>query len=271
MKENTTNEEIIEQTSPVETPVETPAEVAEAPETEVPEPEPEVFDEPVQPYAKPKKCGHVPLIVILLILFLGAAGFGVFELLQNLDKDKKINSLKAELATATNYTIEYKKYESTNSTKNETKKPAETEKTEEKTEQKTEAPAETPVVSEDGYIYVGGGWRIKIKIPENLIISGYTYTNGILYVTGTTVGHQYVPDFSDILKNQYGLGAIAKYTSEEYNALSQKGTIVFRDGDDVYAYSSPQAVYSTTEDDKTWEQESAAAIKNMFSLNISKF
>lgn len=43
---------------------------------------------------EPKKCNHMPIIMILIILLIGACAFGGFELWQGLQKDSEIAKLK---------------------------------------------------------------------------------------------------------------------------------------------------------------------------------
>lgn len=51
----------------------------------------------VQVMGAPKKCKHMPIIVVLSVLVVFGIGFGGFELWQNIQKDDQIATLKAQL------------------------------------------------------------------------------------------------------------------------------------------------------------------------------
>ncbi len=53
---------------------------------------------PTQVAEPPKKCKHMPIIIILAILTVAGIGFGGFELWQNMQKDNDIKNLQADKA-----------------------------------------------------------------------------------------------------------------------------------------------------------------------------
>jgi hypothetical protein len=65
-------------------------------------PQNQAVSEPVvqpAPAAEPKKCKHIPIIILLAILLVGSCAFGGFELWQGMQKDSEIAKLKEEKST----------------------------------------------------------------------------------------------------------------------------------------------------------------------------
>lgn len=117
------------------------------------------------------------------------------------------------------------------------------------------------------YIYIGQ-WDIKIKIPENLLITKYDYAmyNGFsaVEILGSTKDGQYLPGFADPSENRtMPLGAVNRFPKDAEQASTLGRTIVFTDDQYVYSYAGPQALYSDSESEQKWEVESVQAIQQM--------
>ena len=211
----------------------------------------QISSTPTQIIESPKKCKHLPIIIVLIILAVAGIGFGGFELWQNMQKNTEIDSYKNQIA------LKDEEISKLNLQKTESDNP-------------TISPEQQP--SSNDYIYVGE-WGVKIKIPENLKGISYIYDNHShlsLCVNGIANGGQYAPEFADIYKNVDGLGCITQYASGEL-AEEQKQGASFSNGDLYLIYSHPQAVYSIDKDEQNWEAESANLIQEMLTKNISAF
>lgn len=57
----------------------------------------QISSTPTQVIESPKKCKHLPIIIVLAILAVGGLGFGGFELWQNIQKDSDIKNLQAKI------------------------------------------------------------------------------------------------------------------------------------------------------------------------------
>lgn len=52
---------------------------------------------PTQVAESPKKCKHIPIIIVLIILTVAGLGFGGFELWQNMQKNSQLSDLKSQI------------------------------------------------------------------------------------------------------------------------------------------------------------------------------
>ncbi len=130
-------------------------------------------------------------------------------------------------------------------------------------------------VNAGDYIYVGG-WGLKIKIPEELKNVSYNiddnkFYGNMLCVSGVANGATEDAEFADLSRNYPGLGCI--YRVKHGAEWSQLGTVAFSDDDYDYIFSGSQAVYSTTEEMKTLENQSRSLVSDMLRNqdNYSKF
>jgi len=217
-----------------------------------------VVEQPVQPITQPRNShrGLKCAVVIMSILALGGVGFGIYEMLQNSDKDRQISELKVQV-------------ENNNTADLKTPGIATT------TEDNATAASEptTPVTASENtqeYIYVGA-WGLKIKIPQDLMGVSYSYhfqTKDALCVSGTKGGGQYGPEFADINKNK--LGCISRGTGDNYIEGESpwwddpKQAQFSLDGY-YYWVQGPQAVYTQNESERQWEIDSVQLIKEILS------
>ncbi len=179
-------------------------------------------------------------IIILAIIALAGIGFGSFGLIQNNQKAQEIKVLQEAKINADSAI-----------------------KTEISTEPaiKTKNPAD--------YIYIGE-WGIKIKKPQDLKVTGYTYgirsDSESLYISGFKTGKQGLPNFANNKYND-GLGVIIKYHKDKEIPPQLSPELVYSDGEyNYYAYyrmASYEGSYDTDEED--WEAESRDLIYNMIS------
>ena len=195
---------------------------------------------------------------IACIVAVCGIGFGVYGMIQSLQKDSQISNLKAQIKEddGTITTIETPEIETV-------------------TNNGTTITITDPTMSKENtkdYLYIGE-WGVKIKIPENLKGISYIYDNHSrfsLCVNGIANGGHYAPDFADIHKNTDGLGCIAQYFDSELTE-EQKQTASFSNGEFYLVYSHPQAVYSIDKGEQNWEVDSANLIQEMLTKNISAF
>ena len=190
--------------------------------------------------------------VVASIVAVCGVGFGVYGMMQGLQKNNQISDLKVQIKEedGTVTTIETPEIETT--TNNGT------------TVTITDSVASEKVDSKK-YLYVGP-WGIKIAIPDSLRTVNYAYSaKDTLCVSGVKYreGMQYFPDFADIKKNSPGLSCVSRVLKDGYSP----------DDSPLEAYDyiieGPQVIYDET--DKDWEVESVQEIQKMLDLsNFSK-
>ena len=198
---------------------------------------------------QPKKnMGMILTIVLLVLLAAGGIGFGVWAMMdgnaQVAKKDEQIADLNRQLAEKSQTVVG----DDTTAVDVETSYNNETD------------------VNTADYIYVGE-WGLKIKIPDNLTITGYVYSMLPGYtsvkITGNTKGGQYLPGFADMSMQSPWLGIISRYPKGTEMSPMSPPSFVFADEQYDYYYSHPQMVVSMDEDERNWEIESTNAFEQM--------
>ena len=183
-------------------------------------------------------------------------GFGVYGTMQSLQKDNQISDLKVQVE-GTNGKITTLETEKNETTGND----------------------DTTIITDDSpqllahelyrYIYVAQ-WDIKIALPTSL--GGFSYRYSMmpgytsLEVVGTDCSEQgrcqYAPEFANFSQTNFSLGTINRlYKNTEPHVGS--GQKVFTIGDYDYYYVHPQAVYSISSNEVTWEANSVNLIKEV--------
>ena len=246
--------------APVKTPA-APAPVAPsaapAPATKPKAEEPNMMTQGVS--AKKKGKGAILGMVLLGILAVGGISFGVWEMLDANTQKEQLNSQISTLKQQNNE-LQDKLSESTS-------KPT--------TDIDVNINTETGNTNTADYIYVGE-WGLKIKIPDNLTVTGYKYAMSAGYTSlklwGNTKSGQYFPDFADMDKDQSCLGSISRYPKGTEMSPASPPLLIFSDDQFDYYYRHPQAAFSTDEKEQAWEVESIGAIEQMLSTpeNYSK-
>ena len=189
--------------------------------------------------------------VVASVVAVCGIGFGVYGMMQGLQKNNQISDLKVQIKEedGTVTAIETPEIETT--TDNGT------------TVTITDSVASEKVDSKK-YLYVGP-WGIKIAIPDSLRAVNYAYSaqdtlcvSGVKYREG---GMHYFPDFADIKKNSPGLSCVSRVLKDGYSP----------DDSPLEAYDyiieGPQATYDEADED--WEVESVQEVRRM--LDISNF
>ena len=198
---------------------------------------------------KPKKShGVLYGMILLAILAAGGIGFGVWAMMdgnaQVAKKDEQITDLNRQLAEKSQTVVG----DDTTAVDAETSYNNETD------------------VNTADYIYVGE-WGLKIKIPDNLTITGYVYSMLPGYtsvkITGNTKGGQYLPGFADMSVQSPWLGIISRYPKGTEMSPMSPPAFVFSDEQYDYYCSNPQMVISTDESEIQWEVESVNVIQQM--------
>ena len=198
--------------------------------------------------------GMIIGMVCMAILAVGGIGFGVYGMLQSSQKDNQISDLKVQIkgSDGTITTIETPEIEATK-------------------EDGTTVVINDSVIKNENtkdYIYVGE-WGLKIKIPEELTVTGYEYNALDGYtsigIAGATENGQYLPEFADASKHGYmiSLGYISRYPKGVEMPLASTPSFVFSDEQYDYYYSHPQSVISTNENEVHWELDSVDVIEQM--------
>lgn len=209
--------------------------------------------------AKKKGKGAILGMILLGILAVGGISFGVWEMLDANTQKEQLNSQISTLKQQNNE-LQGKLSEATSTST---------------TDIDVSIDTETVATDTADYIYVGE-WGLKIKIPENLTVTGYKYAMlagyASLELCGNTKSGQYFPDFADIDKNQSCLGSISRYPKGTEMSPASPPSLIFSDDQFDYYYRHPQSVFSTDENERTWEIESADAVEQMLSApeNYSK-
>lgn len=197
---------------------------------------------------KPKKnIGLILGVVFLILLAAGGAGFGTWAYLSGNQQQEQLNSRINELNQQNNELQEKLNNVGTATNSN-----------------------PTEATNTENYVYVGE-WGYKIKIPEDLAISGYSYVMDAgytkIYISGTKKGGgQYFPDFANMDKNTVGLGTAARYPKGTEMPQASAPQLVFSDDDYDYYYYPWQVSYSADSNDETeqaWETETRNIIENM--------
>lgn len=181
-------------------------------------------------------------IIILAIIALAGIGFGSFGLIQNNQKAQEIKVLQEAKINAGSAI-----------------------KTEISTEPaiKTKNPAD--------YIYIGE-WGIKIKKPQDLKVTVYTYKimtdTESLNIYGFNTVQQGLPNFVDRDRGNDGLGVIFKRHKDEEIPPQSPTELVYSDGEyNYYAYvpldDGYEGSYDTDKED--WKAENRDLIYNMIS------
>ena len=210
---------------------------------------------------KPSK-GMIVALVCAIVLAVGGVGFGVWAMMDGNQKVAKKDEQIAEL----NEEVEKKGQAGSEVIDVEVNE--------------NYVPDSSNAVNTAGYLYVGE-WGLKIKIPENLTVTGYRYKMGAGYtsiaVLGNSKGGQYFPDFANLEKNESSLGVVERITKDHFSGPEYDGVpddvrvcgvdagLVFSDDTYNYCFGGPQDVMSTDKDEQEWEMESAGLIKQMLS------
>lgn len=210
---------------------------------------------------KPSK-GMVVALVCAIVLAVGGIGFGVWAMIYGNQKVAKKDEQIAEL----NEEVEKKGQAGSEVIDVEVNE--------------NYVPDSSNAVNTAGYLYVGE-WGLKIKIPENLTVTGYRYKMGAGYtsiaVLGNSKGGQYFPDFANLEKNESSLGVAERITKDHFSGPEYDGVpddvrvcgvdagLVFSDDTYNYCFGGPQDVMSTDKDEQNWEMESAGLVKQMLS------
>ncbi|MBR2709552.1 hypothetical protein IKE72_00530 [Candidatus Saccharibacteria bacterium] len=190
---------------------------------------------------------------ICAILAIGGIGFGTYGMIQSTQKDNQISDLKVQVEDSRD------KIASLETTKSEAISKCET---------TTVTDSPTLVTEElEHYIYIAQ-WNVKIALPSSLSSPSYRYstmpghtTLDIAGVDCSAQGQcQYAPEFADLFKTNFSLGAISRFRREDPQAAAS-GEKVISIGDYDYYYVHPQAVYSTDPSEVTWETNSVKLIK----------
>lgn len=201
---------------------------------------------------KPKKShGMLYGMILLAILAVGGIGFGVWAMMdgnsQMAKKDEQIADLRGQLAEKSEVVVE------DNTTVVDD-------------DEGSDSTTSTSVVNTEDYIYVGE-WGLKIRIPDNLTITGYVYSMLPGYtsvkITGNTKGGQYLPGFADMSVQSPWLGIISRYPKGTEMSPMSPPAFVFSDEQYDYYCSNPQMVISTDESEIQWEVESVNVIQQM--------
>lgn len=201
------------------------------------------------------------LIVAALILTIGGIGFGTFGIVSSKSANKEIIELKN--------TIAQQKDELERFTNGDVKTEEEITENENGETIKTIIKTVTEKSSSD-YIYIGE-WGIKVKIPGDLAVSGYSKGLNSLCINGISISDTHTktyPEFSLINKNADGLGCINR-ESDISTIETAAAQVVYSYEDEntnhkfYLVYSHPQAVYSIEKDEQDWEIESTRIVQNM--------
>ena len=212
---------------------------------------------------KPKTSkGMIAALVCAIVLAVGGIGFGVWAMVDGNSKVAKKDEQIAELNE------EVEKREQTGSEIIDVEV------------DENYVPDSSNAVNTAGYLYAGE-WGLKIKIPENLVVTGYRYEMGAGYtsiaVLGNSKSGQYFPDFANMEKNGALLGAVVRTSKDRFSGPEYDGVpddvrvcgvdagLVFSDDIYNYCFSGPQDVMSTDKDEQNWEMESAGLIRQMLS------
>lgn len=202
--------------------------------------------------AKKKGKGAVFGMILLGILAVGGISFGIWEMLE-------VNTQKEQLNSQIN-TLKQQNNELQDKLEDATSGPT--------TDIDLDIDTETSSADTTDYIYVAE-WGLKIKIPENLTVTGYEYAMSAGYTSlelwGNTKDGQYFPDFANTEKNQSCLGSISRYARGAEIPMASSLSLVFSSGQFDYYYNHPQSTFSVDENERTWEVESVDAVEQMLS------
>lgn len=200
---------------------------------------------PVAVDKKPK----APIVgmIVLAILALGGAGFGVYGMLKANEKpqpqDLKIQ-VKEDDGTVT--TIDADKIEKTD-------------------DDKTIVIADTPVeTSSKDYVYIGR-WGLKIKVGDYLEEVTYKFDydainrGWTLSLSGGLKGTQSMPEFGEIKNCSLGLVALVP---EDADLVRYGAQLVMTNGDRNFYYVHPQALCGPIESSDA-ETKTVEAIKTI--------
>ena len=190
---------------------------------------------------KPKKNkGMIFGMVFLAILAIGGIGFGVWEMMdgktQLAKKDEEIVELNNRLA------------EDNQSTSDET----------------TVDNDETSSNNAVDYVYIGE-WGLKIKIPEELNIIGYKFSESnygehLAIAAAKTDNSENTFKYTDV--DNFFAGSIVKSNSED--GFYPYGTLVYTDSkQNKYYYEGPQADMGSTEEETNAWRAGASLVKEM--------
>ncbi len=203
---------------------------------------------------KPKKSkGMIVLVIFLILLAAGGAGFGAWAYLSGNQQQEQLNSRINELNQQNNELQEKLNNASATTDGN-----------------------STEIINTEGFIYVGK-WGVKFKIPNQLQRVQYEFTNtnhsgfkfetDSLCVSGQSKEGMY--EFNNLndgayicISKNYGEGAGIENDNLPSSLIHPEGE---------YFIQNPQAVYSLDDESKAVELESLELIKNMLSEeNMSK-
>ncbi len=193
--------------------------------------------------------------LIVSIAAVCGIGFSIYSMVQSAQKDNQISDLKAQIKN-----------------NNETVTTTEAAKDEATTNNDANVTTTDPTSkneSSNNYIYIGD-WGIKIKIPENLIIIHYNFTNRGYGKTCSSVSVSAVTT-SDGIENvdnwDYPMGVIMRCsTNDEF----PYGSLVFSNDEYNYYYSFPNGLSTG---DPQWIHNGVYLIKDVLTNvdNYSKF
>jgi len=209
--------------------------------------------------AKKKGKGAVLGMILLGILAVGGISFGIWEMLEVNTQKEQLNS-QINILKQQNNELQDKLEDATSGST---------------TDIDVDTDTETSSADTTDYIYVAE-WGLKIKIPENLTVTGYEYAMSAGYTSlelwGNTKDGQYFPDFANTEKNQSCLGSISRYARGAETPTASSLSLVFSSGQFDYYYNHPQSAFSVDENERTWEVESVDAVEQMLSTpqNYSK-
>lgn len=222
---------------------------------------------------------YVVAIVVLTVLMVAGAGFGVYGMITRGQADDKVGLLNSELEQKDEA---LKLAEEKLGAKIEIEPGADT-------EDEADAPSNTNVVAAKDYVYIGE-WGIKIKIPENLHTVSYVFYAGrnVLYVSGAVCDDgrcQYYPAFIDnTLEHGTGLGALSRIHKSEAGGEIELGKnvagkdensrgfgrVVYIDDDYFYTYEIANGLMGE-QSEAQWEVDSAKAVGEMLMNGVSAF
>ena len=216
---------------------------------------------------QPKNNNGLKIVTALTsVVAICGIGFGVFGMMQSIEKDNQISDLKNQVTTLNNKIVSI---ENDNDT----------------SEKPTDNPSAATGNSKD-YVYIGE-WEIKIKIPEGLGYVDYSFIN---YISDGE--NEYPSDYSAIAfngvasssnktaANEYlrqarvGNCYVASISRTPKTTFEIRGQLIYEDNNYNYVYNHAQAACSNGDSGSTTaETEGNLLIKNMLtsSSNYSKF